>query len=138
MRNRFGTGNRPPSNTRKRQYPDEPDLGGITAKEIHQRNRIDTLVSQRANEAFAKHSDGGTHNPFGFDAKARERFGGTARTSMTRDERIERAYSRLFDLLRGQDRLVSVHQLPPIHISDPTRLLGISYAVFCMNKTTTH
>ncbi len=74
----FRTVDLPPLNTRKRQFPDEPDLEGITAEEIHQRNRIDTLVSQRANEAFAKHSDGGTHNPFGCDAKARERVGGAA------------------------------------------------------------
>lgn len=113
----------PPLSTRKRQFPDEPDLDGITSEEIHERNRIDTVVSRSANEAFAKQAGaaGGTHNPFGFDATARQRFGDAARTGMTREQRIERAYIALFDMLRGQDRLVSLQQF--LSLRDPNSVL---------------
>ncbi len=119
----FGTVGLPPLDTRKRQFPDEPNLEGISAEDIYARNRIDTVVSQRANETFVKQagSTSGTHNPFGFDAAARQRFGNAARTGMTREQRVARAYIALFDMLRRQDRLVSLQQF--LKLRDPNAVL---------------
>src|SRR5678815_2471204 len=40
--------------------------------------------------------------------------------------------SNIKDLLHQEYLLLTVHDLSLIHISEPTRLLSISYAVFCL------
>jgi tetratricopeptide (TPR) repeat protein len=119
----FRTVDLPPLSIRKRQFPDDPALEGITADEIYARNKVDTLVSQRANEAFVEQAGASSsaHNPFGFDATERQRFGKAAKAGLAREERIERAYTGLFDMLRAQDRLVSIHQF--LSLRDPNSVL---------------
>src|SRR5674536_391404 len=41
---------------------------------------------------------------------------------------------RVIGLLADQQRLLASTDLSLIHISEPTRLLSISYAVFCLKK----
>ena len=51
---------------------------------------------------------------------------------------LERMETKLRTLLEENGLKVSIYSLSLIHISEPTRLLSISYAVFCLKNKKLH
>src|SRR5678816_1237994 len=64
------------------------------------------------------------------------------RSTLDRSSAASDVYKRQPELLPGEPALESAWpyswMLSLIHISEPTRLLSISYAVFCLKKKNTH
>ena len=55
-------------------------------------------------------------------------------TSLSRDMRRRREFSKALDAARVLQKPLVVVGLSLIHISEPTRQEAISYAVFCLKK----
>eukprot|EP00658_Telonema_sp_P-2_P074409 TRINITY_DN6361_c0_g1_i2.p1 TRINITY_DN6361_c0_g1~~TRINITY_DN6361_c0_g1_i2.p1 ORF type:complete len:101 (-),score=12.53 TRINITY_DN6361_c0_g1_i2:23-325(-) len=67
---------------------------------------------------------------------------GAVRTHTIPGSRLSRALSNILEGLAGSSHTNTnatglIHGLSLIHISEPTRLLSISYAVFCLKKKKT-
>jgi tetratricopeptide (TPR) repeat protein len=119
----FGQVGLPPLALRKRVYPETPDLDGLTPEYIRARDVLDAMVDDSVNALFRANpgGTGGTLNPFGFDPSGREAYGDSIRRDPGREAMIERAYGRLFDQLREQDRLIAADRY--LAIKDPNSVL---------------
>eukprot|EP00658_Telonema_sp_P-2_P076113 TRINITY_DN66147_c0_g1_i1.p1 TRINITY_DN66147_c0_g1~~TRINITY_DN66147_c0_g1_i1.p1 ORF type:complete len:114 (-),score=34.44 TRINITY_DN66147_c0_g1_i1:10-351(-) len=74
-------------------------------------------------------------NP-GLAGAAIEAFHVACESSIAREHRQRKRYWEQLVVTAGSDSFEELSGLSLIHISEPTRLLSISYAVFCLKKKT--